>query len=96
MSYGIKKSLARLGGDGRTRVYAASGINPGHGGRWHSRPITPNGETLVPVGDEIVATKKTAKVARLSLRSEIVLARRLDATVGERKNPNTKSSEFKR
>jgi hypothetical protein len=57
MSYGIKKSPALRRGNGRTRVYAASGINPGHIGRWHSRPITPNGETLVPVTNEIVANR---------------------------------------
>lgn len=57
LSYGIKKSPARLRGNGRTRVYAASGINPGHIGRWYSRPITPGGELRVPVAEEIVATK---------------------------------------
>lgn len=57
MSYTIQKSKAQRRGNGRTRVYAASGINPGNVGRWYSRPITQKGESLLPVTKEVVATK---------------------------------------
>ena len=56
MSY-IAKSTAHKRGSGGARVYAASGINPGHVGRWYARPITTSGETRVPITQEIVATK---------------------------------------
>jgi len=57
MSYSIKKSPARRRSNGGTRVYAASGINPGRVGVWSSRPITPHGESVVPVNDEIAAKR---------------------------------------